>query len=66
MAVTPPTPATTLGHTHDAFPVFSPSTPVSPFGAQHLPPWPIPKSVSPSLILPSVSLTSLLTTGSIS
>jgi hypothetical protein len=49
MAVTPPTPATTLGHTHDAFTAFSPSTPVSPFGVQHPPPWPIPKPVRPSL-----------------
>jgi hypothetical protein len=43
LAVTPPTPAMTLGSSHDTFPVFSPSTPASPFGLQH-PPWPIPKS----------------------
>jgi hypothetical protein len=43
LAVTPPTPAMTLGPSHDTFPVFSPSTPVSPFGSQH-PSWPIPKS----------------------
>jgi hypothetical protein len=49
LAVTPPTPAMTLGPSHDTFPVFSPSTPVSPFGSQH-PSWPIPKSVSPSLV----------------
>jgi len=42
LAVTPPTPAVTLGPAHDTFPVYSPSTPVSPFGSQH-PPWPIPK-----------------------
>ena len=49
LAVTPPTPAVTLGPTHDTFPVFSPSTPVSPFGFQQ-PPWPIPKPVRPFLI----------------
>jgi hypothetical protein len=44
LAVTPPTPAMTLGPSHDTFPVYSPSTtPVSPFGLQH-PSWPIPKS----------------------
>jgi hypothetical protein len=49
LAVTPPTPAMTLGPSHDTFPVYSPSTPVSPFGSQH-PQWPIPKSVRPSLV----------------
>jgi len=55
MAVTPPTPATNLGHAHDAFPVFSPSTPVSPFGTQHPHSWPIPKpgpSPEPERFLP--------------
>ncbi|KAF8269819.1 hypothetical protein EI94DRAFT_1798812 [Lactarius quietus] len=42
LAVTPPTPAVTLGPVHDTFPVCSPSTLVFPFGSQH-PPWPIPK-----------------------
>ncbi|KAI9440536.1 hypothetical protein H4582DRAFT_1473697 [Lactarius indigo] len=54
LAVTPPTPALNLGNTHDTFPVFSPSTPVSPYGSQH-PPWTIPKpnpSPEPEHFLP--------------
>lgn len=54
-AVTPPTPAMTFGgHTHDTFPVYSPSTPASPYGSQHLP-WPIPnpkRSPEPEHYLP--------------
>jgi hypothetical protein len=64
LAVTPPTPAITLGSTHDTFPVFSPSTPVSPFGSQHH--WPIPKPVRTSLVSSCFSLTGLPPTATVS
>ena len=64
LAVTPPTPAMSLGTNHDAFPMYSPSTPVSPFGSQH--PWPIPKHVRTSLVSSGFSLTGLPPTATVS
>ncbi len=65
MAVTPPTPANTLGPSHDTFPLYTPSTPVSPYGIQQ-PPWPVPKPVRTCLIFARLNLTELPLTETIS